>query len=205
MLKVGLTGGVASGKSTVLEMFARRGAHVIRADEVAHKLMSPGNPVYDGVVAVFGREILNPDGTINRPKLAELAFPNRTRELNAIVHPAVLEAEDRWAEEILARDPRAIVIEEAALLIEAGGHKRMDCVVVVTCSFETKVERFAARSGVSLEAARAEVTRRMAGQMSDEDKMAIADYVIDSSGTLQQVEQQVENIWHRLVSMNVPQ
>ncbi|HUO61415.1 MAG TPA: dephospho-CoA kinase [Candidatus Acidoferrales bacterium] len=198
MLKVGLTGGVASGKSTVLEMFARRGAHVVRADEVAHQLISPGNAVYERVVAEFGREILNLDGTINRPKLASLAFPNRTRELNAIVHPAVLEAEDRWAEEILMRDPKAIVIEEAALLIEAGGHKRMDHVIVVTCPFETKVERFASRSGLSLDAARAEVTRRMAAQMSDAEKSALADYVIDSSGTLQHVEQQVESIWHEL-------
>jgi dephospho-CoA kinase len=199
-MKVGLTGGVASGKSTVLEMFARRGAHVIRADEVAHKLMSPGNAVYDRVVQTFGREILNPEGTINRPKLAERAFPNRIGELNAIVHPAVLEAEDRWAEEILARDPQEVAIEEAALLIEAGGHKRMNKVVVVTCPMETKVERFASRSGLSLEAARAEVTRRMAAQMPDHEKAALADYVIDSSGTLPEVEQQVETIWNLLRS-----
>ena len=118
MLKLGLTGGIATGKSSVGEMFVRLGAHLVQADIVAHELMQPGRPVYEAVVRHFGREILNPDGTINRPRLAEAAFGGaspRVKELNQIVHPAVVKHENQWMEEIGKRDPNAIAIVEAAL------------------------------------------------------------------------------------------
>ena len=126
MLKLGLTGGIASGKSVVGEIFVKLGAHLIQADAVAHSLMQPGRAVYEEVVRRFGREILNPDGSINRPRLAEAAFgtpggsPPRVKELNEIVHPAVIDHENKWMEEIGRRDPKAIAIVEAALILESG-------------------------------------------------------------------------------------
>src|ERR1700692_933915 len=121
MLKVGLTGGMAAGKTTVLAMFALHGAHTLRADAVAHELMAPGLMVYDRIVASFGMGILGDDKSIARAKLAAAAFPNRIAELNAIVHPAVLQFEDDWMRKMEQRDPEGVAICEAALLIESGG------------------------------------------------------------------------------------
>ena len=198
MLRVGLTGGMASGKTTVLAMFALHGAHTLRADGVAHDLMSPGEPVYERIVAAFGSGILDNDGTIARPKLASAAFPDRIAELNAIVHPAVLDFEDEWMDKMEARDPGGVAICEAALLIEAGGRARFDRLIVVTCTIEQKIARFAARGGKSWEAAEREVHRRMAAQMPEEEKAALADYVIDNSGSRHQAEQRVAEIWAEL-------
>lgn len=201
MLKVGLTGGVASGKSTVLEMFARRGAHTLRADEVAHELMRPGQPVYERVVEHFGRDILNEDGTIARPRLAQKAFAGRVEELNALVHPAVIDYQDRWADGVGQREPKAIAIVEAALMIEAGAHGHMDRLIAVTSSFEAKVERFARRTNSTREQSRAEVERRMRVQLPDERKAELADYVIENSGTVADAEEQVEKIWQELAAL----
>jgi dephospho-CoA kinase len=198
MLKVGLTGGIACGKSTVLEMFAALGAHTLRADTVAHELMAPDRPMYAHIVEAFGREILAADGTIARAKLAAAAFPARIAELNAIVHPAVLEFEDEWMRKVGEADRNAVAICEAALLIEAGGLARYDRLIVVTCTLEQKVARFAERSGMSAEASRAEVERRMAAQMSEAEKAKLADYVIDNSGTREEAERRVAEIWHDL-------
>lgn len=200
MLRVGLTGGVACGKSTIAAMFEKRGAHVVRADEIAHKLMEPGAAVYEQVVAAFGKEILNEDGTISRPKLADAAFPNRIRELNAIVHPAVIEDQNSWMDQIEARDPHAIAIVEAALMIEAGAHVRFDKLIVVTCELEQKIARFAKRTGLDAESARREVLRRMDAQMPEEDKVGMADFVVDNSGSLEKAETQVNDIWQILKS-----
>ncbi len=195
MLRVGLTGGVACGKSTVGAMLARRGAHFLQADTLAHQLYLPGTPVYDAVVRAFGDDILRSDGLINRTALANKAFPDRVAELNAIVHPAVIEAQNRWLAEREAEDPRGIAVLEAALLIEAGAAKDFDMIIVVTCSFEQKVEHYAHRAGISQEAARREVERRSAAQWSDEEKARHADYVIDNSGALEETERQVERVW----------
>jgi dephospho-CoA kinase len=198
VLKVGLTGGVACGKSTVAAMFERRGAYVIRADEIAHKLMETGQPVYEAVVERFGREILNTDGTISRPRLAELAFAGRIQELNALVHPAVVKFQDEWMAEVGRKDPKAITIVEAALLVEAGARSHFDKLIMVTCGFEQKVERFGSRLKMAQETARAEVGRRMAAQLPDEEKAAAADFVIDNSGSPDKAESQVEKIWQEL-------
>ena len=127
MLKVGLTGGIASGKSVVGEMFVALGAHLIHADQIAHELMQPGRPVYEEVVRRFGLGILNGDGTVSRPRLAELAFgsvdkgiPSRVEELNRIIHPRVIEQQELWMKDIGHHDPGAVAIVEAALIIEAG-------------------------------------------------------------------------------------
>jgi dephospho-CoA kinase len=228
MLKVGLTGGIASGKSVVGEMLVALGAHLVQADRIAHQLMLPGQPVYNEVVRHFGGGILNPDLSVNRAKLAEAAFgpatpaaeskpksaaassavsssaipssaiPARVQELNRIVHPAVIRSQEEWMEEMGRQDPHAIAIVEAALIVEAGAAKRFDRLIVVTCSDEQRIARFAARQKLDLEAARKEVERRMAAQLPDAEKMRAADYVIDNSGSLDHTRQQVRQLWGTL-------
>jgi dephospho-CoA kinase len=198
MLKVGLTGGIACGKSTVLDLFAALGARTLRADEVAHRLMLPGGELYERIVAAFGQGIVAEDGTIARPRLAAAAFPDRIAELNAIVHPAVLAWEDEWMRRAGEEDSAAVAICEAALLIEAGGRGRFDRLVVVTCNLEQKIARYAQRSGVALDAARIEVERRMAAQMPEEEKARLADFVIDNSGGREELEAQVRRVWAEL-------
>ena len=203
MLRIGLTGSIASGKSVVGEMFVKLGAHLIRADDIAHELMQPGQSVYDHVVRRFGREILNPGGTIHRSRLAALAFgtpgsASRIQELNAIVHPAVVKHEEEWMEAVGRRDPGAIAIVEAALILEAGVADRFDHLVVVTCLPEQRISRFAARLGISEEAARAEVTRRMAAQIADQEKIKAADFVIDNSGSLDATKKQVRSVFQAI-------
>ncbi len=184
-------------------MFVKLGAHLILADAIAHWLMEPGRPVYEEVVRRFGREIVNADGSINRPRLAEAAFGGaapRVKELNAIVHPAVIAHENQWMEEIGQRDPNAIAIVEAALILESGAGGRFDRLVVVTCHPEQRVVRLARRLGISEDAARAEVTRRMAAQMPDEEKIKDADCAIDNSGSLEATERQVRQVFAALRS-----
>lgn len=203
MLKVGLTGGIASGKSVVGEMFVALGANLIQADRIAHELMQPGQSVYDQVVHRFGRGILNSDGSVNRARLAEAAFGQRgesqnIKELNRIVHPAVICREDEWMREVGQRNTHAIAIVEAALILEAGAADRFDELIVVTCSEEQRIQRFAKRLKIDLEAARREVERRMAAQLPDEEKVKAAEHVIDNSGSLDQTEKQVREIYARL-------
>ena len=205
MLKVGLTGGIASGKTVIGEMFVALGAQLIQADQISHELMQPGQPVYEEVVRKFGSGILNPDGTVNRPRLAEAAFgrpgegtSSRVAELNRIVHPAVIRRQDDWMEEIGRRDGQAIAIVEAALILEAGAAKSFDRLMVVTCSEEQRVQRFAARLRVDLETARQEVKRRMAAQLPDEEKIKAADFVVDNSGSLDSTQAQVRQIYQQL-------
>jgi dephospho-CoA kinase len=198
MLRVGLTGGIACGKSSIAAMLVKRGAHFLQADGLAHQLYAPGTATYDKVVRSFGREILNEDGAINRGKLANLVFPGRIDELNAIVHPEVVKRQNSWMAEVEQSDPHGIAVVEAALLIEAGADKDFDKVISVTCDFEQKVERFARRANVPLEVARAEVERRSAAQFSDEEKARRADYVVDNSGSAEDTERQVESIWREL-------
>lgn len=208
MLKVGLTGGIASGKSVVGEMFAALGAHIIQADEISRQLMEPGEEVYREVVRHFGSGILNPDGSVNRSRLAESAFgtsagiagtkPARVQELNQIVHPAVIRRQQEWMEQVAQRDPRAVAIVEAALILEAGMAESLDRLVVVTCSAEQRVERWATRLNVDKQAARREVARRMAAQLPEEEKIEAADYVIDNSGTLRETRRQVEEVYAAL-------
>jgi len=209
LLKVGLTGGIASGKSVVGEMFVARGAHLVQADRIAHQLMLPGQPVYNEVVRHFGGAILNRDLSVNRAKLAEAAFGSNTaaassadssriQELNRIVHPAVLRSQEEWMEETGRQDPRAVAIVEAALIIEAGATKRFDRLIVVTSSDEQRVVRFAARQKLELDIARKEVERRMAAQLPEAEKVKVADYVIDNSGSLEELGVKVQSLWKNL-------
>jgi len=183
-------------------MFVALGAHLIQADAIAHQLMQPGEAVYQEVVRHFGAGILNSDGSVNRGRLAEAAFgdsegnkASRIQELNQIVHPAVIRTQEEWMAEIGRGDSRAIAIVEAALILEAGSAKSFDRLVVVTCHPEQRIQRWALRVGVDEEAARREVERRMAAQFPDEEKIKVADYVIDNSGSLDETQRRVGQVY----------
>jgi dephospho-CoA kinase len=194
MLRVGLTGGIATGKSLVAGMFAELGVHIVDADKIGHDLLQPGEKVYDEVVRRFGNGILNSDNTIDRPRLAELAFDQRRPriyELNSIMHPAIIDRYERWMEEIGKRDPSAIAMLEAALLLEAGLRRRFDRIIVVSCPTQKRIERWEQRTNVDADAARREVTRRMMAQAPDEAKIQAADYVIDNGGSIEDTRKQV--------------
>jgi dephospho-CoA kinase len=217
MLRVGLTGGLGSGKSTVAEILRELGAEVIEADELGRALMEPGQPVYAQIVRVFGPQVVNPDGWLNRAKLAVLAFQNgRVDELDAIVHPAVIAAQRRWMDEVFLRDPAAVAVVVSALIFEverdarargeqetvlAEWRRRIDRIVVVTAPDEAKIARYVARlspSGVSREAAEADARARLAHQIPDAEKVARADYIIDNKMDIGDLRSQVKTLWQRL-------
>lgn len=199
MLRVGLTGGVACGKSTIAKMFADLGGTIIDADVVAHELYRPGHEVLQQLVRHFGPEILKPDGELDRAKLATLVFDGgRVEELNKIVHPAVIRQQDEWMRALGEKDPNAVAIVEAALILEAGAKDRFDRIMVVTCKPSQKVARFAQRTGMNEDAARADVDRRTKAQMPDEEKARRADFVIDNSGSVEETRQQVQRIYSEL-------
>jgi dephospho-CoA kinase len=199
MLRVGLTGGIACGKSTVGRMFSDLGAHLIEADNIAHELYRPGEPVYEELVAKFGPDIVRPDGQIDRPRLASAAFDGgRVEELNKIVHPAVIKRQEQWMFQIGTKEPYAVAMVEAALIVEAGLRGKFDKLIVVTCRPEQKVSRYAARSSMPESLARGEVERRSKAQLSDEDKVRRADFVVDNSGPLELTRNQVERIYSEL-------
>ena len=206
-LRVGLTGGLACGKSTVANMFANMGAHVIQADAIAHELMRSGQPVYEEVVKRFGREIVEPDGSISRLKLAQLVFSSgRVQELNNIVHPAVIQRQEEWMMQTTKQDRKGVIMVEAALIFEAGVGRRFDKLVVVACDHDQKKSRFAQRllpptdqkDLQKLAAAHAEAERRIKAQWPDAEKVAAAHFVIDNSGDLQQTEAQVRVVFAKL-------
>jgi dephospho-CoA kinase len=208
MLRIGLTGGLACGKTTVGKMMEAQGAHLLQADLVAHELMSPGQPVHNEVVRLFGREIVHSDGTIDRAKLAEAAFGHgRVEELNAIVHPAVIARQNEWMTAVAERDPNAIAVVEAALILEAAVEKHFDKLVVVTCKRDQKLDRYVRRTvaadagPLALVSACKEAQRRIAAQASDQEKIQIADFVIDNSGGLQNTGRQVEKLMRTLTQL----
>lgn len=203
MLKVGLTGGIASGKSTVGAIFQSLGARVIQADQIAHDLMNPGQPVYDRVIERFGSQILNVDRTVNRARLAEIVFDTRhprIQELNSIVHPAVVGRQDEWMDSVGKNDPDAIVVVEAALLLEAGAKPHFDRIVMVTCRLEQRIERWAKSRHLDEPTARKEVNRRMQAQWTDEEKITEADHVIDNSGSLSELEEKSRKVFAALAA-----
>jgi len=199
MLRVGLTGGISCGKTTVGKMFSDLGAHLIEADTIAHELYRPGEPVYQELVEKFGPDIVRPDGQIDRPRLATAAFDNgRVEELNKLVHPAVIKRQEQWMYQVGEGDPYAVAMVEAALILEAGARERFDTIIVVTCRPEQKVARYAARAGMPEMAARGEVERRSKAQMSDDEKVRRANFVIDNSGPIELTRHQVERIYAEL-------
>jgi dephospho-CoA kinase len=199
VLRVGLTGGIACGKSTVAKMFAELGVYVIQSDQIAHELYRRGEPVYQEVVKRFGRDIVKPDGEIDRAKLASIAFgEGRIEELNRVVHPAVIQHQAKWIFEIASKEPDAVAMIEAALIFEAHTNDRFEKMIVVTCRPEQKASRFAQRAGIDEASAQAEVERRMKAQIPDEEKVKRADFVIDNSGPQEQTRKQVEKIFAEL-------
>jgi len=191
VLRVGLTGGIASGKSTVRELFAALGCHTIDADKLVHELYEPGRAGHKALVATYGDEILREDRTVDLAKLANLAFATRAdaKKLNALIHPLVIaETEAR-----LARNGAGIAVVEATLMIESGGRQRYDRIVIVDVDPAVQVER-----GVARGVAREEVLRRIANQIPREERLRHADYVIDNSGDREHLEAQVVQLWQQL-------
>lgn len=204
LLKVGLTGLIGSGKSSVGKVLAALGAHVAEADGIARSLLRPGQDVYEEVVRSFGGGILAADGSIDRKKLADLAFGTpehpkaRAQELNHIVHPAVGRAQEEWMNEVGRNDPQAIAVVEAALIFEAGFPGQFNRIVVVTCPMETRVQRWMSRNQVDESTARKELDRRLAAQWPEEKKIALADDIIDNSGSAEETNAQVRELYSRL-------
>jgi dephospho-CoA kinase len=205
MLRVGLTGGLGSGKTTAAAMFAQLGAHVLSSDEIARELMQPGHAVFDAIVKKFGESVVREDdGTLDRHLLAKLAFEGHlVDELNRIVHPATIARQEELITEIVARDPQAVVIVESALIFETkhsrGWRSRFDKLILVRASDEQKIARFIKRSGgddvAKLEA---EARRRLARMIADDKKAAQCDFVIMNDGDLDRLRAQVVKIWAKL-------
>jgi len=196
VLKVGLTGGLASGKTFVGQALAGLGCRLLQADEIGRQVMEPGGEAYAEIVREFGPEILAPDGSIHRRRLAGIVFedPERLAVLNRLVHPWVIRRENEWMEHLAAEDPRAIAVVEAAVMIEAGTHKRFDRLIVAACSPEQQIERAVQRGGMTREEALARIRR----QIPLEEKIKLADYVIDTGGTPEQTLQQVREVYEAL-------
>jgi len=196
MLKVGLTGSIAVGKSYVVSVLAELGCVTFDADKVAHSVMEPGRPAYEDIAREFGQGILAPDGSIDRQKLGAIVFADEARRirLNEIVHPRVIEEQNRLLQEAEAKDPDGIAIIDAALMIESGGYKRFDKLIVVHCDRETQIERLMRRNHITNE----EADRRVAAQMSSDEKRQYADYEIDTSGGYDQTRQRVVEVHSEL-------
>lgn len=196
MLLVGLTGGMACGKSFVADALRQHGCHVIEADEVGREVMQPDGEAYAPVIAAFGQGILNDQGSIDRSRLAAIVFgnPEQLERLNAIVHPSVRERARREFDEFRRRDPRAIVVYVAAILIESGAWREMDKIIVVSCDREQQIARAMHRPG----AAESGVLARLESQMPVEKKRTFADYVIDTSGTKEDTLRQTALVYEDL-------
>lgn len=219
MLRVGLTGGLGSGKSTVGNLLRELGAEVIEADEMGRALMEPGQAVYAEIVRAFGSKVVGADRRLDRARLAELAFGGgRLQELNAIVHPAVVEQQRLWIDEVFARNPAAVAVVVSALIFEverdarargesegvlADWRRRIDRVVMVTAPDDVKVRRYVDRLGIEetqRAAAEADARSRLAHQIPDALKAARADYVLENSGDKRALRVQVEELWNRLTA-----
>jgi len=196
MLQAGLTGGIATGKSTVSRLFVECGARLIDADMLAREVVAPGRPALQRIVESFGREMLRPDGTLDRDRLGKAVFSDSARlaRLNAIVHPSVAIEQERCCKEIATKEPHAVIVYDAALLIEAGAHKRMDKIIVVTADEQTQLARLKARDRLPAE----EAKKRVAAQMPLADKVKLADYVIDGTLPIEQLCKEVRRIYDDL-------
>lgn len=196
--RIGLTGGIGSGKSTVARMLVERGARLVDADAIARQLMEPGQPALSAAVQAFGQEILNPDGSLNRPALAALVFADESKRqvLNGIVHPLVRAESARQVEAARAElGEDAVVVEDIPLLAETGQAARFDGVLVVEVEQGERLRRLVEFRGMDEADARA----RMAAQASDGERRALATWVIDNSGSLEQTEAQVDQVWSKIL------
>ena len=199
MLRVGLTGGIGCGKTTVAAIMAELGCHVLNADKMAHAVIAPGQPAYDEVRREFGANMVAADGAIDRARLAAVVFadPKRLAALNAIVHPRVLRELDRELERLSLNDPHGVAIVEAALLIEARYHERLDRLVLVTCTREQQLERLT-NPAFGRAMSREHAEQRIAAQMPLDEKRKLPHDEIDSSGSLDHTEKQVKKLVEEL-------
>jgi dephospho-CoA kinase len=204
MLKVGLTGGIASGKSFVGEALAGYGCFVIQADAIGHEVLAPNGEAYADAVREFGAEILTADGSsdrrdIDRRRLATLVFADagKLERLNAIVHPAVMRREEALTAEFFARQPHGIAVVEAAILIETGSYRRFDQLILVFCAQEQQIERAMRRAG----AVESDIRARIGRQMPLEEKRKYAGFVIDTSGTKEGTLRQTRTVYEELRRM----
>jgi len=201
MIHVGLTGGLASGKSFVGHALADLGCLLIQADELGHRVLDPGAEAYDAVIAEFGREILNPDGTIHRRKLGAAVFgdPERLAKLSALVHPPVRAREKKLVEDFAKRSPSGIAVTEAAILVETGSYREYDRLIVAACPVAQQIERAIARDHLTRE----EVLDRLSRQMPLEEKVKYADYVIYTAGTTEHTLEQTRAVYQSLRSLSL--
>lgn len=192
-MKVGLTGGLACGKSFVGQSLANLGCHLLEADRLGHDALRPGGEAYEPVIREFGRGIVGPAGEIDRRALAAQVFgnPDRLALLNGVIHPVVFRQEEAWMERWAAEDPHGIAVVEAAILIETGSYKRFDKLIVVACDEQQQVERSMKRDGI----ARDEVLARLSRQMPLSEKRKFADFVIDTSGSKDETLRQTRAVY----------
>ena len=196
MLRVGLTGSIAVGKTFVTSVFAELGCRVLDADLTAREVVEPGADGLKAVVAEFGEEILTPDGTLDRARMASIVFADEEKRLrlNSILHPLVLARQDEILREWEAENPNGIAIVDAALMIESGGYKRFDKLIVVHCRPEVQLERLMLRNNLPL----AEAQRRIASQMPQEEKVRYADYLIDTSDGFEPTRERTVEVFNQL-------
>jgi len=201
MLRVGLTGGLASGKSSVGRVFEELGCRVIRNDELGHEVLKRGGEAYDGVVREFGPDILEEGREIDRRKLAKIVFhePGRLASLNALVHPPVRDRTHRLLDEYEALHPDGIAVVEAAILVETGSYRDYAKLIVAVCGREQQIERAMARDNLTRE----EVLERLSRQMPLEEKLKYADYVIDTSGSKEETRGNVRRAYETLRSLTI--
>jgi len=196
MVLVGLTGGIASGKSLVARVFRDLGAHIIDADRIAHELLGPGQQAYREVLDYFGEELLLPNGGIDRKKLGELVFNDAEKRawLNSCLHPRIFAIYTTRVRQLRRWQPDSMIVFDAALLIETGYHRKMDRTIVVYADVEQQIERLAVRDKFSREQA----LSRIASQMPLSEKRGHADFVIDNTGTREETERQARELFKRL-------
>ena len=196
MFIIGLTGGIATGKSTVVEMLRRKGTYVIDADQLAREVVAPGQPAWQEIISWLGDSVLRTDQNLDRVKIAELVFsdPQKLKILNGMIHPRVGIRILELTREIEQVDPGAVVIYDIPLLIEAGMQEMVDLILLVYAPRELQLKRLRARDGLNPE----EAVQRLAAQMPIEQKKRYAHRIIDNSGTLEETERQVENFWSEL-------
>jgi dephospho-CoA kinase len=196
MLRVGLTGGIGTGKSTVAKMFADLGCHVLDSDAITRELFQPGQPVNSLVGKAFGPSVMAKDGSIDRSALAELVFKDEglRHRLNGIVHPAIIERQKEFLEAVAAKDPQGIGMVEAALMVEVGTYRNYDKLIVVVCTRQAQRRRLRERSGLTPE----QIRSRIAAQMPLEEKAKFADFIVETSKSIEKTRQQVEEIHREL-------
>jgi len=200
MLRVGLTGSIAVGKSFVCDVFRELGCHVLDADKIARDVVEKGTPGLAKIVSEFGEEILTRDGELDRPKMASIVFADEKMRLllNSIVHPLVFESQNEWLAARESEDPDGIAIIDAALMIESGGYRRFEKLIVVWCEPDIQFERLIKRDGLS----EADARKRMQAQMPQDEKKRFADFLIDTSGGFDPTRVQCRHVHSKLLELN---